>query len=404
VLNAGPSSSGPRALLVFAAISAALVLVGHVLVLQRMENGPTPEFTIGGDTGVYVKMIEQGPTSVHVPFRYRPLGAWLAGLLPTSPVQGLRVVTYASLFGCYFLVLWICRRQGLDLVSSFAGLFAAYSSIGHLYNYHNPFLTDGLGLFILFLMLLMHEAGLFVPFLLAGAIGVLARESALFLAPLWLARKEWAKAAAAISGMVAVYVLIRLLLKSEEASLANYFIKPTNLGRLSAPGNFTVDVFLSWRNVWLMAAVGAALMPVDRFFHYLFAAALLFAGAFISSVFAADLLRMFQILAPCMVVFCAWLFRELWIANKPLAGAMAALLLVQLFMGMPTVITERESWVFATHLPRLVLVIAGIGFFLATAVMLRGLLKERVLEKVGAARAGILQAASRLGSSPGDKG
>ena len=133
-------------------LAGLLLLLGDLLIAQRELNGPTPEMTISGDTLVYTKMIEDGIDTAREPFKYRVLVPLIGGALPFSPTLALKVITYVSLFFAYLFALLACRRLGISLLASFLGLFALYTSVWHLYNYHNPYLTDAFQLLALAVM------------------------------------------------------------------------------------------------------------------------------------------------------------------------------------------------------------------------------------------------------------
>jgi len=209
----GAGELSPARFAVFAVLLAAvLVALGHLLVLQARPQGPTPylDLRTEGDPIYYARMAAGGPEAPP-PYRYRVLAPWLASLLPLPPLTGLAVVTYLSLFASYLATLVCCRRLGIGPLASAAGLFAAYSTTYHLYNYYDPFLTDGLGLLILALMTWALLARSLPTFFAAGLAGMLVRESVLFMVPAWAATRRWGQAGLTLAGALAVYGATRLL-------------------------------------------------------------------------------------------------------------------------------------------------------------------------------------------------
>jgi len=88
--------------------------LGHCFVLQRHDHAMKHELTIRGDTLEYIKMIQGDYTHTRPPFKHRVMVPLLAGALPWSPLTSLRVITYASLYLAYLLVLVMNQQLGLE--------------------------------------------------------------------------------------------------------------------------------------------------------------------------------------------------------------------------------------------------------------------------------------------------
>jgi hypothetical protein len=241
----------------FVVIALVFVLLGHTLVLQRTEKGPTRAFTIRGDTISYKMMIEEGFTTVHSPYRYRILVPLIARLMPFSSFESLRIVSYVSLFVFYVVALETCAAFGLSLSATLLGLFAVYSSNVHLYCYHNPYYLDPFAIMVLALMLFFLLNDYFVPFSAAGLIGILGRENVIFLVPAWLAKMEWKRSVVLIVLAVVVMAIPRLILMPSIDQIIDGLHDPlTQKGFLP----FVKEVFLSWRYMWLFILVGLVLV------------------------------------------------------------------------------------------------------------------------------------------------
>ena len=162
----------------FVVVAAILVAIGHSFVLQRVPDATTEYLTIRGDTLHYVSMIERGLDSAPVPFKHRILIPLLAQLIPLSPIDSLRLISYLSLFALYVVVLATSTRLGISAPASIAGLAIVYSSTWHLYSgYHNPFLTDAPALLLLALAIRLLLDNRLALFCLVSVLGVLSRES-----------------------------------------------------------------------------------------------------------------------------------------------------------------------------------------------------------------------------------
>lgn len=110
------------------AIALLFLLLGHGFILQRTSSNPSKPMTIRGDTNAYVSMIRGNWTSPPSPFKFRVLVPFLASLLPLSPTDALRFISYISLFLCYVFMLLTCAKLGLSTSQSAVGLLAAWAS------------------------------------------------------------------------------------------------------------------------------------------------------------------------------------------------------------------------------------------------------------------------------------
>ena len=153
-------------------LAVALVVLGDRVIGTNPPNGGE----LFGDALVYTSMASGDYSDVSAPFRYRVLVPSIAWLLPFSAVLSLKLVSYAGLFFFYFISLVTCRRLGLSVFASFLGLATVYSSVWHLYNYQNPYLTDTMALVFLSLIFLSATSRNYPTYLLSPALGVVTRE------------------------------------------------------------------------------------------------------------------------------------------------------------------------------------------------------------------------------------
>ena len=398
-----------KSYLLFAILSALLVIVGDHLVLQRTPDPPTPELAVGGDTLFYIRMIEGESSTVPGLYRYRILVPFIAKVLPFSPLTDLLVMSYAGLFVCYLLALLICVKLGLNGWASLLGLFSVYSSGWQLYYYHNPYLTDAFGLMALFVLFfaLVHRS--YLLFFAMGVLGVLARETTVFLVPLWLVTKQWRRSLLVMVASLVTLAIPRLTLLSSRIDLVG--LVRTASAHFDQWGHlfpFLGEIFLSWGFLWPLALLGLFLIPMESFLPVFTAFLLLFIGAFLSCVFQGgpDIGRLFSILSPVMTIACAQVYSSLAKKSALLTVALTMGLIAQLFTGIPTVLTSREGWVFrsahyselfsqmpsgmaartnwvlASYGPRLFVLAAGTCFSMAAAFILRDAWVLRFQEKV----------------------
>ena len=149
---------------------------------------------------------------------------------------------------------------------------------------------------------------------------------------------------------------------------ANLFARLDLTGRL---GDFLRPVFIQWGITGILSIIGLMLVPVHRFGMLGLIFASLAIGALISSLVAADIGRMLELMTPVMVISSAYLFSELWGRSRWLALVLFLLLAARLFW-VPTSLTPRDSFLFATAYPRIALFGLQVLTTLIIIVVLRG--------------------------------
>ena len=156
-------------------LAFALTVMGSVVIPPRTTQTP--------DTQNYVAMVEGKYSEAVSPFRYRVFVPALARVLPLQPLPAMRLITVLSLFGIYSVAMLLCFRAGAGFQPTLIAVSAYFVSRPNMYNYYDPYLTDGLGLLALFLLSLYFLDSRPKCFAAVLAVGVLARESALFVFP-----------------------------------------------------------------------------------------------------------------------------------------------------------------------------------------------------------------------------
>ena len=355
--------------IVSAIIALGLVLFGHSLVLQRAIDGPTPYQTVGGDTLHYVSMIQGSPEDVRAPFKHRFLVPLIGSLLPVSATEFLRAVSYGSLFVTYFAIQLACCRLRIDPAASTAGLVVLFASSSHLYNFHNPYLLDAFALAILSVMVWSVLSGSFATFFLVAVIGVLSRETTIFLVPLW-ALRDLRRGIMLSVLTLGLTVGIRF---DPSVDLADTVGAAFEVHAVSTPANSLLlgrAIFLSWGSAWLMMLAGLCLFSGRAFFYMLTIFLALFFGSVLTSLLAYDTGRMFQVLAPVVAIASARMFMTLkeeklyvWI------GMLLGVLVVNVVVAIPNAVFG-EVFNGARSLKFSVLVVS-LGIIVSTVTSLR---------------------------------
>jgi hypothetical protein len=364
-------------------ISAIFVAVGHSFVLQRTLQGPTDYLTIRGDTHYYVSMIEGNIAGTSGPFKYRLLVPFIAGLLPFSPTENLRIVSYCSLLIFYFFILLTCSHLNLSAGVSMLGMITVFSSRAHLYYYHNPFLTDAFGLMCLSVMIYALCNRSFLLFALTGLIGVLAREQVIFLAPVWCEKKRELRTCVTLaSAMLLTLALPRVMLPSNAALSDQLTSKLSNSLSFHPLAMIFLHAAHAWGITWFVALIGLLFVPGRNFTTLAASTILLLLGAMVTSLLAVDTERMFSVVAPVFAIGAAFFFKQvLTTGRKEVLFGCLILLLVQAVTAIPNSLIGEGSQIFDVGGLRILTMFVLFGCILWVLSILQPLVTHAWLEK-----------------------
>jgi len=351
-------------------LSAGLVATGHVFVLQRSEAHAQGYLSVRGDTAAYVAMIEGRWQDADRPFRDRTLVPLLAAALPLRPLDAMRAITYASLFGSYVLILVTCGRLGIPARWAAGGLVVAFAAPCHLYSYHNPFLTDAFGLLMFCVMLFAWVTNSLPLFLLGCIGGVLAHESTAVLVPVWLLR-DWRRGLGILVIGVACYAAPRWVLSRLHPSPGPWTaLQAAALANLNSAVRFTASI-LRWLGfACVLAPFGLYVLTTMRR-PMAEATVFLLVGALAASVVVTDIGRMCATLTPVIAVAVASLLATL--ADRGRAGWAALFGLAAALQATATIpnalFDERHPWI-AGRWPGIALMVVAALLSLAAALPL----------------------------------
>lgn len=361
----------PHIIVTIIAIATIFLVMGDMFI-GRAE--PTHLF---GDALVYIYMAEGNFADADPPFKYRivvPLVAWL---LPFEAELSLKIVSYAGLFLFYIVILMTCRSLGFNLFVSASSLFALFSTVWHLYNYQNPYLADTVALMLISVLLVSFVRGSFITFLTTTALIVITREITIALVPIWLWTKQWSRAATAIGIGVSLLIVVRWILSSEPNISSSIIASLSSVDRINNMQPFVRIVVLNWGFVGVLTILGLLLTPIDKRAFIVPSFCLLLIAAIVSSFLATDVGRMFSILSPVIVIGCAQLFAVLAKKHNYLTFFLLVACTAQLFW-VPTVFSDRDSWIFDTVFPRLIL--ASLETILIVVIMFT--LRQKLIRAV----------------------
>jgi hypothetical protein len=301
---------GVARLLMIAAGAAALVALGVWLISLRELAGQMP-----GDAVYYAAMADGPMDAVPAPFRFRLLVPALAAALPLATEVALKAITYGSLWLTYVVGMVLCLRVGLPLGATAAATVMTFSASANLYAFSNPYLTDAFGTMTKTVAVYALAAGWLGLFAVAVVLGVLARETAIVLAPAWWVvspRQTVAVVVVAVAALVAPRVLIA-------GDYLNSYMLPS--GALE----WVKLAAVSWGPLWVFAAVGLVLFRQRWAWA---AAGVLALGAVASSLVAYDTNRMMGILFPVVLLGTAQTVANGWQRHRVLTATTAAVVVV----------------------------------------------------------------------------
>lgn len=364
------------------ALSLLFLTIGHGFVLQRTATNLSETMAIGGDTNYYLSMINGNWVTTPSPFKFRIFVPILARLLPYSPTDSLRLISYVSLFLCYVLILLTCKNIGLNRKCSVIGFLAVWASTWHLYYYNNPFLTDAFALLMLCVMIYSYFSNKYFIFLAAAVLGVLTREPTIFLVPSWIIKKEWRRTIFLIVISIIVLLVPRYFLSSAtDPTLVAVFYR---VGVLQHPLTFARNVFLAWGFMWFLPIIGILHLSKDEFVNIIMIYFILLCGAIFTSLIAVDTGRMFSILFPIHIIASANFYAKLDNErNILLKYAFVGLAIFQAMASLPNVILNESIWNYkAVFLSRVMLLVVELMYIVFVLVNLGKSILEEVKEKM----------------------
>lgn len=360
------------------AISFLFLLISHSFILERtLSNSSSNLMTIRGDTLSYVAMSQGQWITTLAPFKFRVLVPFLAGLLPFSPMQSLSIISYLSLFLSYIFTFLVCARVGLSRKYFPIGWLVVMASPCHLYYYNNPFLTDAFALSMLCVMVFALNENCFALFVTAALLGILARETTIFLVPAWLVTKQWRNGFLLIGISVIVLFLPRYFLASATDLTLGELLKHSHL--INEPFFFFKSAYSAWDFTWFLSILGIWYLPDKKFIIAVGVYFCLISGAVITSIIAVDTGRMLSILFPIFLVSCTSLYAQLinerkWVLALILPGLAIFQALTDEFN--PNVLMGENSWIMHLYVHVFLLIIETSYIFILILSLKRSLLEN----------------------------
>ena len=241
-----------------AALVSALVLGMYAFGTERVGLAKD-------DAGQYARMAEDPAFLARLPYTFRVLTPRLASLWPGDPAAGFTAVTLASLILAGTCLHAYGRVVGLGPLAAGAGALLFAVSGGMVRLLTTPVYVDGPTYLLTVAALLLLALDRFRPFLAVVCIGVLNRETAFLLVPLYLlvARSStWDRRRVAVAIVVPAGVFVALVIGQlwVGGALADptrlYALRPAPSAMRQAIPSLTdlFDLFSTFGVLWLLAA------------------------------------------------------------------------------------------------------------------------------------------------------
>lgn len=284
-------------------VSSGLCEVNH------QPFGFVQKYRYTADSKAYLAMANGYPFDQMIPpYKYRTLTPTLTAAIyeaiPGTP-EAMEALTLLFLWAFYTMTAWTLLSIGVGagpILLGFAGTLAFW----HVYLYQNPWSPDALFFFTAALLIFAAVKRRYGLYLGTVVIGMLNKESLLFLTPLWLATGQKKKAVLAMLAGVGVYLLPRI--QDSVAVSGWYFqnyVPPVLYHITHHPFTFVLTIAWAWGLVWYIGARGALKHPT-----ILWAWGLMLAGALIACIGGADHGRMMASMSPAMMPAIALYFER----------------------------------------------------------------------------------------------
>jgi len=168
-------------------VAISLALTGALWVATAKLTPAHPWFSFPADHHIYRFMAMHGPGEFHIaPWGWRILGPFAAAIIPGSVQIGFQLVTFSSLAITGFLTWLICRNLRFRPTLSLVGVLLFFSlSWAVKFNIFDFWLTDPLSFAFVAAGVYFAITRRPLPFAVCLAVGVLAKESVIFVAPLY---------------------------------------------------------------------------------------------------------------------------------------------------------------------------------------------------------------------------
>lgn len=293
-----------------------LIIITSVMIILYGKIDYADEPYSGLDLAYYREMAAASPgidTEIPKPYAYRPLGPYIAGLLPISDPAAFYILTVTAALLCVLLLyLFLCDMGISAAAAAAAALCLCFNKYMLGFNVWDYFqLNDLLSMIFLILLFRAMLRGQWIVFGGTMLAGVLTREIILLMIPVALVyiaknrklAREGRTLLAAVLPAAAVFVLLRILIPtSGKNAMEVFMLHSRKLGTAE-----------SWFRLLINAFMPLAFLPfvfyrrTVEFFGTRKYALLFVLLVFFSTLFGMDNERL---MAPAFIVFY-WLIASI---------------------------------------------------------------------------------------------
>jgi len=225
----------------------------------------------------------------------------LSPVIP-QPIEAMVAVNMVALWMFYVVTGLTCFYLGIGLFPTLAGLLGV-QTFWHLYNYMNPWTPDPIQFLCAAVMILALVKRNLWMYIIALSVGMLNKGAIIFLAPAWFITKDYMKASLATIAAVALYVLPRYSTFDVYSERAGELSHAVMSHIIYHPQHTLATILFAWGLIWVISAMGAV-KNKEMFFIWW----LMFIGALVSCLGAADHGRMMESMVPIMFISVALFF------------------------------------------------------------------------------------------------
>lgn len=301
-----------RKKIILVSLIALLIMIGLFLRTDRMTYSH-PDFIKDWDHHVYIDMATNHLSHI-APFEYRILNPLLAKFLPFDLLINFTILSFIALWLTGIITYFMLKTMGFSNQLALTGLLF-FLSMGWAtrFNIYDFWLTDPLGFLFIVATMWSILAKKDLLFLLLLAIGVIAKENVIFVAPLYytlnskklLDGKVMFRASYLIAPALLVLFAIRILFPTTNAEYnAATLLQTIGWSRIQ---NLSIDSLLSYSiGTFGISLIFLPFFSIRQNLPYFFRFLPFIALTYLSLLFAVNTSRLIVSAFPAIIVMALY--------------------------------------------------------------------------------------------------
>jgi len=220
---------------------------------------------------------------------------------------------------------------------------------------------------VIAVMIFSLVCGYFSLFAPCAILGVLGRETMVFLVPVWFLIRDRRRGLLLLGVGVAILLLLWYVMELNTSTVELISEKFNTIGIFRDLYSYGTRIMLSWNYAWVLSLIGMWLIPGEQRVSMITSFLLLLSCAFLTSLIATDTGRMFAILTTVLAVFCAQLCDSLRKSGHTLViFSVVAISVVAALVALPNVILgeQRETFQSFQDMKRILLTGVMLGLYI----------------------------------------